>query len=56
MINMLRVEIAEQLQGMGGGIPEMLPSHQCVGNTPAEEQLEKFYEAYRRSLAHLYSY
>ena len=34
--------------------PELLPSHQFVGNASASEQLERFYEAYRRSLAHLY--
>jgi hypothetical protein len=32
----------------------MLPSHQFVGNVSAEEQLERFYEAYRKSLGHLY--
>ena len=34
--------------------PVLLPSHQFVGNTSAEEQLERFYEAYRKSLAHLF--
>jgi hypothetical protein len=34
--------------------PEMLPSHQFVGNTTNAEQLERFYEAYRKSLRHLY--
>ena len=33
---------------------EPLPSHQLVGNVSAEEQLDRFYDAYRRSLAHLY--
>ncbi len=54
LINMLRVEVAERLLAMGI-TPEILPSHQFVGNTSAEEQLERFYEAYRKSLAHLYA-
>lgn len=54
LINMLRVAVAERLLAMGI-TPEILPSHQFVGNMPAEEQLERFYEAYRKSLAHLYS-
>ncbi|MBX3277282.1 MAG: SIS domain-containing protein [Acidobacteria bacterium] len=53
IINMLRCRTAELL--LESGIrPELLPSHQFVGNTNAAEQLEKFYDAYRRSLAHLY--
>jgi hypothetical protein len=31
-----------------------LPGHQFVGNAEAGKQLELFYEAYRKSLAHLY--
>lgn len=54
LINMLRVEVAERLVARGIQ-PEVLPSHQFVGNTSAEEQLERFYEAYRKSLAHLYA-
>jgi uncharacterized phosphosugar-binding protein len=53
VINMLRCRVAELLLERGVK-PEMLPSHQFVGNTSAAEQLERFYEAYRRSLAHLY--
>ncbi|HEX8712644.1 MAG TPA: hypothetical protein VF730_12280, partial [Terracidiphilus sp.] len=53
IINMLRCEVAERLLARGVK-PELLPSHQFVGNTGAEEQLERFYEAYRRSLRHLY--
>jgi len=53
IINMLRCRVAELL--MQRGIePVLLPSHQFVDNTSAAEQLERFYEAYRRSLAHLY--
>ena len=33
---------------------ELLPSHQAVGNPKVHEQLDKFYESYRLSLAHLY--
>lgn len=53
LINMLRCETAERLLARGCKI-EPLPSHQLVGNTSSEEQLERFYDAYRRSLAHLY--
>ena len=53
IINMLRVETAERLLARGF-TPVMLPSHQFVGDTSAEVQLERFYEAYRKSLRHLY--
>jgi len=53
IVNMLRCEVAERLVARGVK-PEMLPSHQFVGNASAAEQLERFYEAYRRSLRHLY--
>jgi uncharacterized phosphosugar-binding protein len=53
IINMLRCETAEMLLARGVR-PIMLPSHQFVGNTSAGEQLERFYEGYRKSLAHLY--
>jgi uncharacterized phosphosugar-binding protein len=53
IINMLRCRCAELL--LEHGIkPELLPSHQFVGDTLAADQLERFYEAYRRSLRHLY--
>jgi uncharacterized phosphosugar-binding protein len=54
IINMLRCETADRLLKRGVK-PVMLPSHQFVGNTSAAEQLERFYEAYRKSLAHLYA-
>ncbi len=53
IINMIRCETARMLVESGHQ-PVMLPSHQFVDNETAEEQLEKFYEAYRRSLRHLY--
>lgn len=53
IINMLRSHTAELLLQRGIE-PVLLPSHQFVGNASAAEQLERFYEAYRRSLAHLY--
>jgi uncharacterized phosphosugar-binding protein len=53
IINMLRGATAELLLERGCK-PELLPSHQFVGNASAGEQLERFYEAYRRSLKHLY--
>ena len=54
LINMLRVEVAEKLLARGIK-PELLPSHQFIGNSSADEQLERFYDAYRKSLAHLYA-
>jgi uncharacterized phosphosugar-binding protein len=53
IINMLRCEVAERLVARGLK-PVLLPSHQFVGNADAAEQLERFYEAYRKSLRHLY--
>jgi uncharacterized phosphosugar-binding protein len=53
IINMLRCATAEKLLARGVK-PTMLPSHQFVGNTSAAEQLEHFYEGYRKSLRHLY--
>jgi len=53
IMNMLRCETADLLI-QKGFTPTLLPSHQFVGNTSAAEQLERFYEAYRKSLAHLY--
>lgn len=53
IINMLRCAAAERLLARGIK-PVLLPSHQFIGNTSAEEQLERFYEAYRASLRHLY--
>jgi len=54
LVNMVRCRTAELLIEKGV-TPELLPSHQFVGNTSAEEQIERFYESYRRSLAHLYT-
>jgi uncharacterized phosphosugar-binding protein len=53
IINMLRCATAEKLLTRGIK-PTMLPSHQFVGNTSAAEQLDRFYEDYRKSLRHLY--
>lgn len=57
IINMLRCATAEKLLARGH-TPVMLPSHQFVGNAAAvaaEEQFERYYEGYRKSLAHLYT-
>lgn len=54
LMNMLRVAVAEKLLQKGVK-PVILPSHQFIGNTSAEEQLEIFYEGYRKSLAHLFA-
>jgi uncharacterized phosphosugar-binding protein len=53
IINMIRCATAEGLL-QRGTVPVLLPGHQSVGNSKAEQQLELFYEAYRKSLAHLY--
>ncbi len=53
IVNMIRCGVAERLLARGIR-PVVLPSHQFAGSTAAEEQLERFYEAYRKSLAHLY--
>ncbi|MCB0139126.1 MAG: SIS domain-containing protein [Caldilineaceae bacterium] len=53
IMNMLRCTVAEKLVARGVKV-EMLPSHHFIGNTSAEEQLERYYEAFRRSTAHLY--
>lgn len=54
--NMLRCATAEKLVARGHP-PVMLPSHQFIGTATAhaaEEQLERYYEAYRKSIGHLY--
>jgi len=57
IMNMLRCATAEKLVARGHD-PVMLPSHQYIG-TPtadaAEVQLESYYEAYRKSLGHLFT-
>lgn len=53
LINMLRCEVAERLIAQGKP-PVLLPSHQFPGNMSAAEALEQYYEAYRKSLKHLY--
>jgi uncharacterized phosphosugar-binding protein len=53
IINMIRCATAESLLARGKK-PVLLPSHQFMGNTSASDQLEEFYEAYRRSLSHLF--
>jgi uncharacterized phosphosugar-binding protein len=54
IMNMIRCSTAERLLARGFK-PTLLPSHQFVGNASAQEQLDRFYEAYRKSLAHLYA-
>ena len=53
IMNMFRCGVAERLLAAGVK-PEILPSHQVLGKKSVEEQLDRFYEAYRKSLAHLY--
>lgn len=54
IINMIRCAVAEALLAKGMK-PAILPSHQFLGNTSAEQQLNAFYEAYRQSLKHLFA-
>lgn len=53
IMNMIRCETARLLLDRGFE-PVMLPSHQFLHNQNADAQLENFYEAYRRSIKHLY--
>lgn len=53
VINMIRVETARMLVESGNK-PAMLPSHQFAQSDSSENQSERFYEAYRKSLLHLY--
>jgi uncharacterized phosphosugar-binding protein len=52
-VNMLRSATIEKLLARGES-PVVLPSHHFPNQQKPEEALEEFYEAYRRSLAHLY--
>jgi uncharacterized phosphosugar-binding protein len=54
IINMLRCEVAGRLLEVGHE-PVLLPSHQFVNKEGVTEQMERYYESYRKSLAHLYS-
>ena len=51
--NMIRCEVAERFIAIGIN-SEFLPSHQAVGDIEVDNQLDRFYESYRKSLAHLY--
>jgi predicted N-acyltransferase len=53
IINMIRCATAEKLLALGHK-PVLLPSHHFIGDPSVEDQLEKFYESYRKSLRHLY--
>jgi uncharacterized phosphosugar-binding protein len=54
VMNMLRCEVAQRLLDRGIE-PVFLPSHQFVGNSTVEEQLERFYAQYARRVAPLYA-
>ena len=47
------VEVSERLIVKGINL-ELLPRHQAVGNPEVDNQLDRFYESYRKSFAHLY--
>ena len=51
----LSVEVSESLIAKGINL-EFLPSHQAAGNPEVDNQLDRFYESYRKSLAHLYQW
>jgi uncharacterized phosphosugar-binding protein len=53
IVNMIRCETAGRLLRKGVK-PVLLPSHQFVGRADAAAALDDFYEAYRKSLRHLY--
>jgi uncharacterized phosphosugar-binding protein len=53
IINMIRCETARMLVERGHP-PVMFPSHQFVQSDRVEDQADRFYAAYRKSLAHLY--
>jgi uncharacterized phosphosugar-binding protein len=53
IMNMIRCETARMLVEKGKP-PVMLPSHQFAHNNQAEDQLEKFYEAFRKSIHGIY--
>jgi uncharacterized phosphosugar-binding protein len=53
IMNMIRCETAARLLQKGVK-PVLLPSHQFVGRADAVAALDDFYEAYRKSLRHLY--
>jgi uncharacterized phosphosugar-binding protein len=53
IINMLRCATAEKLLARSHK-PILLPSHHFVDNPKVEDQLEEFYEGYRKSLRHLF--
>src|SRR5438552_1709933 len=54
VMNMLRCEVARRLAERGIE-PVFLPSHQFVGSTTVEEDLEYFYAQYARRMAPLYA-
>ena len=51
--NNVNVEVSERLISKGINL-ELLTSHKAVGNPEVDNQLDRFYESYRKSLAHLY--
>ncbi len=53
IINMLRCATAESLLARGYE-PVVFPAHQNIGGENAERQIERYYEAYRHSVSHLY--
>lgn len=53
--NNVSVEVSERLIAQGINL-ELLPSHQAIGDPKLDNQLNRFYETYRKSLAHLYQW
>ena len=53
--NNVSVEVSERLIAKGINL-ELLPTHQTIGDPELDNQINWFYESYRKSLAHLYQW
>ena len=53
--NNVSVEVSERLIAKGINL-ELLPTHQAIGDPELDNQINQFYESYRKSLAHLYQW
>lgn len=53
--NNVSVEVSERLIAKGINL-ELLPTHQAIGDPELDNQINWFYESYRKSLAHLYQW
>ena len=53
--NNVSVEVSERSIKKGINL-ELLPTHQAIGDPELDNQINQFYESYRKSLAHLYQW